>query len=65
MKGKILRIVKPLFTYPCDSDIFKAWQVKKTVKTRTRSLISVDVKLVRFTTLTDREEKNYVISLQH
>lgn len=67
--GVILRIKKPIFTYPCDSAILKMWEITDGQKTRVSySLKSIETKMVTLSVLGNdltNERKVYTMPLLH
>ncbi|KYM97373.1 hypothetical protein ALC62_11978, partial [Cyphomyrmex costatus] len=69
LTGNKLKIVKPMFTYPCNSDQLNMWQVVETAIKKTCSLQFITCKMVSFKTTfykNDEEKtKIFVIPLLH
>ncbi|KYQ53228.1 hypothetical protein ALC60_07631, partial [Trachymyrmex zeteki] len=62
----ILRIIKPIFEYPCNSKSLKMWRVKKSNTIITQPLTNVLQKMVTFVlNNNNNQEKIYVMPLLH
>lgn len=65
ISGINLKIIKPIFEYPCNSSTLKMWKVKKTLDTIVTPLSNVLQKMVTFVLSDDNEEKIYTMPFLH
>lgn len=65
IEGTVMCVKRSIYTYPCDSSVFKMWRVKKTQRRKTCTIESIDRKLMILDLSDVVAEKIYAVSLIH